>query len=407
MKTKQWILSMPKRPHQVMYWRPKKISSAGLWAGMVVTLLGLAFVQMMPQRSAPDATLLTAAASKSHQAMLHIKRLQQERGHRVISKLDPQQSHLIGPSMSMVTSKLGSLESKQTSINPNLSAVIVRWLKEAGVKPGDRIAIGASGSWPAFNIAVYSAAASMDLKPTIILSAAASQYGANDPELMWVDMDRELRGAGIFPSSYAAVASSLGGLYDRAAGTSEQTRLLLENAIERNGLERIDGVDLADAVEQRVQLYDQHRDNDSYAAYINIGGGSASIGGTKGNRCLGAGIHRTAPPAEELPDCVASRMLCQNVPVINVVDAKGIAAQFGLPVAPVEMPEVGRGAIFTSSPFRRPFAAVVIGMTFLWMFLLVNPGWVFRSLAWIRRLGGKRSRPLVNEPVPQHLEWMV
>lgn len=407
MSARPMFLRLPKRPHDVMYWKPKQVSKLVLTMGMVMTLLGVVALESMPRTHVPEKQRLTAAVSRTQAAFDCVREIQIQRGHRALSKLDPQQSHLIGPSMSMVTSKLGSLESKQTSINPNLSAVIVQWLLDAGVQPGDRIAIGASGSWPALNIAVHSAVATLDLRPTIVLSAAASQYGANMPDLMWVDMERELRQAGIFPQSHRAVAASLGGLFDRAAGMTDETHDLLEAAVKRNELPLIDCRDLADSVEQRSRIFESHRGHERYAAYINIGGGSASIGGTDGNRCLGAGVHRSLPGGNVIPDCVATRMLSQQTPVINVVDAKAIAKSFGMPIAPKETPEIGAGLVFYQSTYRRPLAGLLIAVTLLWMTVAVYPGIYLKFMARIRGASEQESEDSTTDGHAAKVELMV
>ena len=89
-----------------------------------------------------------------------------------------------------MTSLPGHLGSKQTSINPNFAAVVVGMLKDAGVQEGDCVAVGCTGSFPAMNVAVYSALETLRARPIVICSAGSSQYGANTPDLLWIDMER-------------------------------------------------------------------------------------------------------------------------------------------------------------------------------------------------------------------------
>ncbi|GAA5508909.1 poly-gamma-glutamate system protein [Novipirellula caenicola] len=395
-----------KTPFQVMYWRPKRLSRAGLWAGMIVSLSGMALVQFWPAKVSPEhREPLIAAASKAESALKVISDVHQQQGLPAVAKLDPQRSHLIGPSMTLVTSKLGSLESKQTSINPNFAAVVVKWFEEAGVKPGDRVAIGASGSWPALNIAVYAAAETLQLKPTIILSAASSQYGANRPEMMWVDMEKHLHDANLI--SFRAKAGTYGGLYDRASGMPEQTRQLLADAMERNGVPMLSSTGLRDLIDERMALYESEIQSDSYAAYVNIGGGSASIGGTEGNERWAPGVHTDVADDQPLPNCVAARMLAKNVPVINVVDAKSIAEQYAMPIAPAVHPAVGECDVFGRAVYRRSLAGVVMGLTWLMMAITVAPGLVLHPLrswqAWRKPAGD----PCETSSMPKHVELMI
>ncbi|TWT76272.1 hypothetical protein CA13_67650 [Planctomycetes bacterium CA13] len=379
---------------QVMYWRPKQLSRGWLLFTMMFAVGGLILVEKCTRSMTPEnVETMTSAARKAREAMSWIGQVRAQQGHRVIDKLDPQGSHLIGPSMSMVTSKLGAIESKQTSINPNFAAVVVRWLSEAGVKPGDQIAIGASGSWPGLNIAVYAAAETMKLRPTIVLSAASSQYGANSPEMMWLDMERHLAERDIIP--FRAAAASFGGLYDHASGMTDDTKAMLADAIDRNAITRIPGQTLRDSIRERMVVYGDK----PYAAYINVGGGSASIGGTAGQACLPAGLHQQISDSQAMPDCVAARMIERGIPVINMADAKGIASQYAMPIAPPELPQVGEASLFGKLTYRRSLAAIMMVAIGGVLSITVAPG---RCLRFARRLRMKEQ----NE-TPSQVEWMV
>ena len=82
------------------------------------------------------------------------------------------------------------------------------------------------------NVAVYSALHELGIEPIIISSTAASQWGANDPNFTWLDMEAALRKNEVFP--YKSVAASLGGVGDDAIGLTKRGRRMLERAIERN-----------------------------------------------------------------------------------------------------------------------------------------------------------------------------
>ncbi|TWU43170.1 hypothetical protein Q31b_22080 [Novipirellula aureliae] len=387
-----------RQPSQVMYWRPKQISRKWLTFSMLVSLFGMMLVESLPRKIAPEhSETLKAASLKANEAFRLIGTARKEQGHKVIEKLDPQASHLIGPSMSMVTSKLGSLESKQTSINPNFSAVVVQWLRDAGVKPGDKVAIGASGSWPALNIAVYSACETMQLRPTIVLSAASSQYGANSPDMMWLDMERLLNEAKIF--SFRAEAVSRGGLYDQASGMTEQTKQLLFEAGDRNGVPRLSGDTLRDSIRERMVIYDHNESSATYAAYINVGGGSASIGGSTGHELWPGGLYSEMPESDEIPDCVATRMLSKGIPLINVGNVKSVAKRYAMPIAPITLPRVGEGNVYSQGVYRTWLVAFVLALSWITMTITVAPE---RSLRFVQKLRGH------NHPrIPEQVEWMV
>src|SRR6266516_1826150 len=104
---------------------------------------------------------------------------------------------LIGVAASPIVTELGSLSSKRTSTNPVFAAAVVQMLYRAGVRPGDAVAIGMSGSYPSFDIDAYVATEAMGADPLVISSIGSSQYGATDSELTWFGMEKALYDAGV------------------------------------------------------------------------------------------------------------------------------------------------------------------------------------------------------------------
>ncbi len=397
-----------------LYYRPQKISSASLLFLATLSVIVVVALRHAPSRwnaledwagtamRIPDLEDRMLRASEQADAAfeaIHCKRVML--GHAMLDIHDPADTGMVGPSMSLVTSLPGHLDAKLTSVNPNFAAVAMRLLIEAGVRPGDRIAIGCTGSFPALNIAVYSAAEALDLRPVIISSVASSQFGANSPDLMWPDMEKLLFDQGIIRHRSEMV--SRGGFQDRAAGMSDDTREILEASIIRSGLPLMDSASDADAIERRMLLYSQAVEDETFACYINVGGGDASIGGTVGNDVLGEGVIHpmsalhprnllslgragtvsAAVPSEEDPtgestaatasDCVATRFLSSGVPVINMINAVKLAKQYGLPVASTEIIRPGEGGVYVIADMRRPLAVAGILFILLATLLVVRP----------------------------------
>ncbi|RLC49793.1 MAG: poly-gamma-glutamate system protein, partial [Candidatus Cloacimonadota bacterium] len=178
-----------------------------------------------------------AAAKLMQQAENIIKEYRQQQGIFVDEENDPNKTALIGEKETLITTDRGNLTAKLTSLNPNLAAVIVDMFKQAKVKKGDKIAMSCTGSFPAMNIAVMSAAKVLGLKLVIISSVGASMFGANDPQFTWLDMEKLLYDKGIFP--YRSVAASLGGGRDLGRGLNKTGRELISQAIERNQVREI------------------------------------------------------------------------------------------------------------------------------------------------------------------------
>ncbi|HBK61259.1 MAG TPA: hypothetical protein DDZ84_10780, partial [Firmicutes bacterium] len=131
------------------------------------------------------------------------------RGIHLDPELDPNSTGLIGAEFTPITTTLGVLEAKRTSTNPAFAALMVRYFLEAGLEPGDVVAVGASGSFPALVLATLAACRAVDLQPAVVYSIGASMYGANTPGFTFGDMLILLNHRGLLPYELAAV--SLGG----------------------------------------------------------------------------------------------------------------------------------------------------------------------------------------------------
>ena len=214
-------------------------------------------------------------------------------GYAIDPAIDPAQTGLIGAAMTPATSTAGRLAAKRISANPNFAAIVVSLLKRAGVQPGDTVAIGYSGSFPGLNVAVEAAVQTLDLRPIGISSAAASQWGANLPDFLWLDMERTLFDGGKI--GFRSQAASLGGVEDRGLGMNDATHETLRQGIARNGLATIEAGSFTEGVEQRMQLYQEQAGTAPIKCYINIGGGATSVGKSLGKKQFRSGLHRRLP----------------------------------------------------------------------------------------------------------------
>jgi poly-gamma-glutamate system protein len=372
-----------------IYWRPRKVSRWVLLGLAVASIAGMAAVELRPwPQVAADRADKLAASFLAERAMDLVKEERLRRGHAIDEHFDPAKSGLIGESMSLVTSVPGNLRAKQTSINPNFAAAVVDMLREAGVEKGDRVAVGCSGSFPALNICVYAALEQLEARPIVVASACASQFGANLPELMWVDMERLLYSRGLF--SFRSKAASLGGYEDNGRGMSPEAREVAVDALDRNLVPLLDGESLAALIDQRMQVYLREASREPIKAYINVGGGAASVGRTEGKNRYEPGLN-IHPPADALEiDSVMTRFAQQDVPVIHLVEAVELAEKYGLPEAPQERPAVGAGGVYETWHYNRPLAALVLVALLFAMRSLVWSDLGVRVRSLIARLRGDR-----------------
>lgn len=125
-------------------------------------------------------------------AMQLLKEVRLEKGVFIDRENDPNETGLVGSQFSLTTTDEGDLDAKLTTLDPNFSAAMVDLLNQAGLQPGDTIAVMLTGSMPGANMAMLIACDAMDIHPVVITSIGASQWGANDPDMTWLDMEKLL-----------------------------------------------------------------------------------------------------------------------------------------------------------------------------------------------------------------------
>ena len=202
---------------QKLYWRSARISRVMYVLASLIAVGVLAATETFKETIVqPHPEQKLEAARLMQRAMEAIQNHRVRKVGPIDLEADPTNSGMLGLSSSVTTTNTGSLEAKRTTLNPNWAAVVVELLSEAGVERGGTIAVGVSGSFPALNLAVFSAAEVLDLDAIAIASVGASSWGANLPTLTWLDMERVLADAGILRTR--SIAASLGGTRDRAIG---------------------------------------------------------------------------------------------------------------------------------------------------------------------------------------------
>ena len=269
-----------------------------------------------------------------------------ERGIAVDPRNDPYKYGVIGPQFSLITTDRGSQRAKMVAAHPNFAAAVTQMILEAGVREGDLVAVGVTGSLPGLNLAVYASCRAIGAEPIIITSVGASMFGANDPDLTWLDMEDVLAQRSILP--FRSIAASLGGGGDVGRGLSPSGRQLIMNAIERNHVSLLDATSLLTAVKARVALYDSvaAARGKSIKLYVNVGGGLASLGGAQNGRLIPAGLtHRLA--ARNFPNRgVINVMAERRIPIIHLLQVNKLARDFDIGDGTTAPGPVGKGLLF-------------------------------------------------------------
>ena len=239
-----------------IYWRPQKVTG---WTTLMVGLfstLALTAVSLSPRLQPQVHRIEQSRANQlAGQCREHLHTARWERGLRVNTLFDPSRSGLLGPAMTTITSKPANLEAKQVSIHPQFPAAVVQMLTEAGVQRGDTVAVGWTGSFPGLNIAVAAAIESLELKPIAVASVMASQYGANEPEFTWLDMESSLYRAELI--HFRSQLATVGGPADTGAGVGKDTIECVRAAADRNDVRLFRPKRLRTSIKQRMRLLDE------------------------------------------------------------------------------------------------------------------------------------------------------
>ena len=354
-----------------MKWRSGRVSNRVLTGLALLALLcTLGVERFKVERKARYYSDKVSASELTRRAQEIVKEGRLERGLSIDPINDPNDTGLIGPQYTLITTDRAALRMKLTSTNPTLAAVVVHLLKQARARKGDVIGVAFTGASPGMNIAVLAAIETLDLRPIIITSVGASSWGATDPAYTWLDMETELNRRGIF--KHTSMAASLGGGADVGNGLSPRGRRLIREAIERNGQIFIEGSSLEENILQRMAIYDSLRADRRMSVFINVGGGLASLGSGQNAKLIPPGLTKRLGMRAFPRKGVTILMAERGVPIIHLLEIDRIAEKFDLPLEPIPLPEIGEGKIFSEAMYSVPLAVILLVVYSLFMFCFIR-----------------------------------
>lgn len=253
------------------------------------------------------------------------------------NEFDRNRTGLIGLENSPLTTTLGNLQAKRTTTNPDFAALIVHLLKKAGVRRGEVVAMGASGSFPALIVACYAAARALDLELLAIISIGASQWGANNPEFSWLEMEDCLQRSGF--NQHRLLALTWGGEDDSGKEYPEELRSRLLKTAAALNLKFLETGSLEERVRQHLNLFQAAACGRQIRAFINIGGSSVNLGQDSSILELQPGLVRVGyiPPGSRRG--LIQEMARLGVPVIHLLNIRRLAEIYNLPWDPEPLPE--------------------------------------------------------------------
>jgi poly-gamma-glutamate system protein len=337
-------------------------------AAALLSLAFLVLLRVLPFGDPAERKEMTEASMLMARAEAAIRSCRDARGLAIDPAADPNRTGLIGVERSILTTSLGSLEAKRTTANPAFAALVVSLLREAGVRRGDVVAVGASSSFPALIIATLAAVRVEGVEPLVISSLGASEWGANVPGFGWLEMEECLRRTGLL--DVVPVARSVGGEGDSGEDMDPAGRALIGSRIRAGGIPSIEEPSLERNVAARLAAYRRAAGARPFKAFINIGGSWANMGTDSEVLKVEPGLARTifVPPPTRRG--VIQAMAAAGVPVIHLLNVKGLCERYGLAWDPRPLPVPGRGPLFRRAAARsRPamalMAAYVLAMAVL------------------------------------------
>ena len=317
---------------------------AAVYALGLLSLAAVLLLQLAGEKPVAVHEAMRRAAGLMSRAAAAVRACREAGGVPLDSAVDVNRTGLIGLGSSPITTSLGNLEAKRTTTNPDFAALVVHLLDQAGVRSGDSIAVGASGSFPALTVAAVCAAESMGVRALVIGSLGASEWGANDPRFDWLSLALCLRQWGLL--SFETLAVSVGGDGDVGKDMIPGGREMLREQTRSSGLPFLEEPDLEKNVSRRLALYARAAGAAGVRAFVNIGGGYANLGTDSEILKLSPGLAAFShlPPAERRG--VIFAMAARGVPVIHLLYIKGLCDRYQLPWDPKPLPDPGHGPLY-------------------------------------------------------------
>ena len=366
---KKMNIFFKKRAH-IFLNQNKRLSRIIVTAG-IVSLAAYVMVQIFsPKRPLPYSDKMITAAQIMEKAVAIIGDYCDTSGIKIDATIDPNHTGFIGPEYSELMTTIGHLEAKRTTTNPDIAALIVHLLYQAGVNPGDTIAVGGSASFPALVVASLAAAKAVEVYPVIIISLGASSYGATNTEFNLLDIYGLLLKEGVFTVLPAAV--SLGGEKDIGQNFEPYIKERLIRQIQLSEIPFIYESDLSKNVSKRMKIYEGNSFEGRISAFINIGGSHANFGISQLALKLKPGLNKkmSIPSKEERG--VLFEMAAQDIPVIHLLYIKGLALKYGLLWDPVPLQNPGEAELYDTQSHNNVRFWLISIIYFVVLFMLVS-----------------------------------
>jgi poly-gamma-glutamate system protein len=236
---------------------------------------------------------------------------------------------LMGVEYSYLTTTLGSVEAKQTSVNPGFAALVFKWLSEAGLDSNSIIGVNISGSFPALAIAALAAIKVLGAQAILISSVGASSFGANDSLATWIDIEQWLFSADVGFDFYSTLITP-GGINDNGGGLQPEGISQIKEAVERNGRELFFPKNLKEA----SVIREKHFIDSKVDAIVNVGGNHTALGNCNHSWQLQSEFITHENVCKDFDRSFLFGFVEKGIPVFHLLNIKQLAVKYGLPITP-------------------------------------------------------------------------
>ena len=326
-------LGNPTQPHQKIKTRWLTLIALGLIASLLLT------ERLVPRKIAPQISEMIFAARTMQSAMSVLRAEKMQRGLMQPLDIDINQTGMIGAEFTGITTTLGELPAKRTATNPDLAALIVKLVTTLKLPAGSPVVVVISGSFVGADIATLAALEVLDLRPILIASLSASMWGANDPGFNLLDILSLLRQRGIIKTK--AFAAVIGGEGAIGAGMDKAGIAALRASAERENIPLVDARPVSVMIDQLLSKVIQALPQGQNAsAVINVGGALIGLGTCRESYEMPPGL-LPKPVCHDGTPGLVFRLAEQGLPMLNVLNMRRLAIEYGLPFDPVPLPVPG------------------------------------------------------------------
>lgn len=318
-----------------------------LAAGLILALLCV-FLTLKSGRSAPKDMYSEAleAAEKMQKCMDAVKTEKYNRGI-VIPPEDRFSTGLIGEDFNFITTTLGDISAKRTTANPDMAAMMVFMLDEAGLSEGDTLGCNFSGSFPSLNIATICACDALGIKPVYICSCGASTWGANNPELCFPEMAALLYEKHLISTPPALITP--GGGDDVGSGMDPDMLGEIWSRVESLGYPLMVERDFGKNISERQKLFDSA----GIGCFISVGGNITSLGYNMITDTIGQGILNARINTINAGSGLLEIYLNRGVSSILLLNIRQLAADRGFAFDPDSLAIPGTSSMYYKTVYSK------------------------------------------------------